>query len=358
MKHNTNLIKKRCLQIVVATIFALPLKTYAQEEEKVESSPLEISGSADVYYTYDFSGKDNIPTSFADNRNSLSIGMLDVAITKSFKNVSFMAEFSFGPRSFKSIPIFDPDGDGNGPMIGIQNLYISYAVTEKLALTAGYMGTFVGYEVISPAGNFNYSTSYLFTNGPFQNAGIKADYAFSDRFAVMVGLFNDWNVYTDTNGMSDIGAQVFLSPAKDWDMYLNFVMGPESGTILDLTTGYQMTDAFYLGLNAADYTYASSIEGGYNGVALYPQYALNDIFAIGLRTEYFTIKEGKDESGLITQAAGDVFSTTITGNFKVGGFTFIPEVRIDSSGDLGFLNKDSNPSTNASQVTFAAVYAF
>ncbi len=356
MNDKTKVIKKKCLQIIMVIIFTLPLTSLAQNEEK--NSSLEVTGSADVYFTYDFSEQDNIPTSFADNRNSLSIGMLDVALAKSFKDVSFMAEFSFGPRSFKSIPIFDPDGDGNGPMVGIQNLFLSYAITEKLSLTAGYMGTFVGYEVISPAGNFNYSTSYLFSAGPFQNAGIKADYSFTDRFSVMIGLFNDWNIYTDTDGMSDIGAQVFLSPVKGWDMYLNFVTGPNSGTILDLTTGYQITEAFYLGLNAADYTYANSIEGGYNGLALYPQYALSDVFSIGLRTEYFVIKEGKDESGAITQANGDVFSTTITGNFKMGGFTFIPELRLDSSNDLSFINKDSNPATNASQLTFAAVYAF
>lgn len=357
MNDKTNLIKKRCLQIVITTIFMLPLKSFAQNEEK-ESSPLEISGSADIYYTYDFSGQDNIPTSFADDRNSVSIGMLDIALSKSFDNVSFMGEFSFGPRSFKSTPFFDPDGDGTGPMVNIQNLYMSYDITDKLSLTAGYMGTFVGYELISPAGNFNYSTSYLFSAGPFQNAGMKADYTFSDKLAVMIGLFNDWNVYSDSDGVSDIGAQVFVSPVKEWDVFVNFVMGPNSGTVLDLTTGYQITDAFYLGLNAADYTYTNSIEGGYNGLALYPQYSVNDIFSIGLRTEYFTVKEGKDESGAITQPAGDVFSTTITGNFKLGGFTFIPEVRIDSSEDLGFIKKDSNAAKNATQLTFAAVYAF
>ncbi len=355
MKHKTNLIKKRCLQIFMVIIFALPLKTFAQEKE---TSPLEISGSADVYYTYDFSGEDNISTSFADDRNSVSIGMLDVALAKSFDKVSFLGEFSFGPRSFKSTPFFDPDGDGSGPMVNIQNLSISYAITEKLSLTAGYMGTFVGYELISPAGNFNYSTSYLFSAGPFQNAGLKADYSFSDKFGVMLGLFNDWNVYSDSDGVSDIGAQVFFSPIKGWDMYINFVKGPSSGTIIDLTTGYQITDAFYLGLNAADYTYATNNDGGYNGVALYPQYALNDVFSVGLRTEYFTIKEATDESGAVTQASGDVFSTTLTGNFKYGGFTFIPEVRLDSSSDLGFIDKDSNAASSASQVTFAAVYAF
>jgi hypothetical protein len=42
--------------------------------------------------------------------------------------------------------------------------------------------------------NFHYSTSYLFTNGPFQNAGVKANYAISDKVGIMVGAFNDaWN---------------------------------------------------------------------------------------------------------------------------------------------------------------------
>jgi hypothetical protein len=58
------------------------------------------------------------------------------------------------------------------------------------------MATFVGYEVISPVGNFNYSTSYLFSAGPFQNAGLKATYAFSDKVSLMAGIFNDtWNSY-------------------------------------------------------------------------------------------------------------------------------------------------------------------
>lgn len=347
---------KNFLPVVMLTFFGLTYSAIAQDTE--QEAPLEISGSVDTYFTADFSGQDNIPTSFADNREAMSIGMLDIALSKSFENVSFTGEFSFGPRSFKSIPTFDPDGDGEGPQIFIQNLYVSYGLTDKLTLTAGYMGTFVGYEVISPAGNFNYSTSYLFTSGPFQNAGIKADYAFSDRFAVMVGMFNDWNVYADADGMKDIGAQIYFAPVDGWDVYLNFVNGKSSGNIFDITTGYQVSDKFYLGLNAADFTYDNSNDGGYTGVALYPQVALTDAFSLGLRTEFFGIKETKDESGTILTEKGGVSSYTLTANYKVGGFTFIPEVRLDSSDDLGFLDKNGEAASKAAQVTFAAVYAF
>lgn len=360
MNQNKSKMKTR-FTLTIFCLFFLVNISVAQESESTTdqiSSPLEISGSADIYYTYDFAGQDNIPTSFADNRNTLAIGMLDVALSKTFKKASFVGEFSFGPRSFKSIPTFDPDGDGQGSNIWLQNLYLSYAFTDKLSVTAGYMGTFVGYEVISPAGNFNYSTSYLFTSGPFQNAGIKLDYAFTDRFAIMVGLFNDWNVYTDSNGMSDIGAQIFVVPVEGWDVYLNLVSGFTSGTIFDITTGWQITEAFYLGLNAADYTYASKNDGGYSGVALYPQLAFNDFFSLGLRGEFFSVKEATDESGAVVSESGSVFSTTLSANVSVGGFTFIPEFRLDSSDDLGFLNKDNTATSGASQVTLAAVYAF
>lgn len=352
---------KTRITLTIFSIFLLTQLTFAQEEQASTdpiTAPLEISGSVDTYYTYDFSGNNNIVTSFADNRNTLAIGMLDVSLSKSFKNVSFIGELSFGPRSFKSIPVFDPDGNGQGPNIWIQNLSVSYAFTDKLSLTAGYMGTFVGYEVISPTGNFNYSTSYLFTNGPFQNAGVKLDYAFTDHLAVMIGLFNDWNVYADSNGMSDIGAQVYVAPVEGWDIYLNFVDGYSTGTVFDLTTGFQVTDGFYLGLNAADFSFANKRLGGYRGVALYPQYAITASLTLGLRGEFFAVKEVKDESGTMISAASTVFSTTLSANYKIGGFTFIPEIRLDSSENMGFIDSNAQATGEASQITFAAVYAF
>ncbi len=91
------------------------------------------------------------------------------------------------------------------------------------------MATFVGYEVISPVGIFNYSTSYLFTNGPFQNAGVKATYAFSDKVSLMAGIFNDsWNVYQSGGRVNTFGAQLMVAPVKGLTAYLNLVTGPAS----------------------------------------------------------------------------------------------------------------------------------
>lgn len=337
----------------VIFILALALTgsmTFAQD------TPLEISGSADVYYKYDFSKTANIPTSFATDQNSVSLGMIDIALKKTTGKTSFVGEVSFGPRGqYQSIPNSDGTYDESGAnSFHIQNLYATYKATDKLSFTAGYMGTFVGYEVISPLANFHYSTSYLFTNGPFQNAGVKANYAISDKVGIMVGAFNDtWNNYkaNSIKGLSTIGAQLSLMPSEKVSAYLNFMDGSESGTIIDLTANFQLTEKFKLGLNAADFNHGNASSYDYTGVALYPSYAVNDNFGLGLRAEYFDFKNlyGGDSS---------VTAFTLSANLKAGGLTVIPEFRLDSGKDEIFVDSDLAPTKSASQVSVALVYGF
>ena len=326
---------------VIAILTVVLTSTFAF----AQNTPLEISGSADAYWKYDFAKTANIPTSFATDHNSVSLGMIDVVLKKKTGKTSFVGEVSFGPRGAgQSIP------DVDGQSFHIQNLYATYAASEKLSLTAGYMGTFIGYEVISPLANFHYSTSYLFTTGPFQNAGIKANYAVSSKVGLMVGLFNDqWNTYKATPefGLNAFGAQLTLTPADGFTAYFNLLSGSESGTIVDLTAAYQITPKFKLGLNAADYSGVES-GSGYSGLALYPSVAISDTFGLGLRAESFKSKT-TDTS---------VTAFTFSANLKSGGLTFIPEIRLDSASEKEFYSSNGNPTKSASQVALAMVYGF
>ena len=314
-----------------------------------QDTPLEISGSADVYYKYDFAKKENIGTSFATDQNSVSLGMLDIMLKKTTGKASFVGEVSFGPRGQYQSLLNGDGADDNS--FHIQNLYATYAATEKLSFTAGFMGTFIGYEVISPVANFHYSTSYLFTNGPFQNAGVKANYVISDKVGVMVGAFNDtWNMYKadPIKGLNAFGAQLSFTPADGVSVYLNFMDGSVSGTIVDVTASFQLTDKFKLGLNAADFTNDTKV--GYTGVALYPAVDVNDKFSLGLRGEYFKFKEGSGDDS--------VTALTFSANLKAGGLTFIPEFRLDSGSDEIFEKTNGDPTKSASQFALAMVYGF
>jgi len=343
-------------------LVAFPL--LAQEEEE---SKLVISGSVDTYYKYDFSGQANIGTSFGEDHNSLSIGMLDLAFEKSSGKASFKGEIAFGPRNAGSAgpaPLLGTIGEGEGAIDvaafapRIQNLYVSYALTEKLTITGGYMGTFVGYEIISPTGNFNYSTSYLFTNGPFQNAGVKLDVALTEKIGLMVGAFNPWNVYTADPeiGPTSIGAQLSLSLVDGWDAYFNFITGKADGTEMDLTTTYQINDALMVGLNAANYNNGADTATSFAGAALYLNYAVTSAAAIGLRYEYFSVDGPGNALGL--NESGNVQAITLSGNIGGGDLIFIPEIRFDVGSTELFLDSSGAPSPTAGQVLLGAVYAF
>jgi hypothetical protein len=350
-------MKKFLLLLLTVSASSFALK--AQDTIKVTSdAPLVISGSVDAYYKYDFSGHNNIPTSFASDQNSFSIGMFDLGVKKKVGAASFVGEVSFGPRSDQSIPAAGTH---------IQNLYVSYDVTSSFNLTMGYMSTFIGYEVIPPTGNFNYSTSYLFSAGPFQNAGLKATFTFSPSASLMVGAFNDqWNVYTSGGRINTLGAQLMLVPVKNWTAYLNLATGPVSGTLFDLTTTYQITNAFKLGLNGA--TKSGNGVPNYQGIAIYPQLAVSKAVTFGVREEYFKVKAGQTGGVPVAPisyvgitSGNSVMGTTITANIKSGPLTFIPEVRFDNTKNLdSFTDSNSPPKAtkSATQFLFAAVYAF
>jgi hypothetical protein len=370
-------MKTKLLLFLVAIAFVsfsarasvtLPVDT-GKAAAVVPDPPLVFSGSVDTYYKYDFSGKPNIPTSFANEQNSFSIGMIDLGLKKKVGKASFVGELSFGPRGqSQSIPNASQGlvTINNSTVTGtayssyhIQNLYVSYDLTDKLNVTMGYMSTFIGYEVISPTGNFNYSTSYLFTNGPFQNAGFKATYAFSDKVSLMAGVFNDyWNVYQSNGKINTFGAQLMVVPVKNWTAYLNLATGPQSGTEIDLTTNYQITDAFKLGLNAADFSVPTGFTGGFSGVALYPQLALSKVVTLGLRGEYFQTKAGNFfTAGPLPGQS--VMSYTLTANIKAGPLTLMPELRLDNSSKNNIFVDNNNAFTStASQFVLAAVFAF
>ena len=78
--------------ILILTLILTLNTTFAQDTPK--STPLEISGSGDLYYKYDFSKNENIKTSFATDYNSISLGMLNLALKKSTGKASFVRELS------------------------------------------------------------------------------------------------------------------------------------------------------------------------------------------------------------------------------------------------------------------------
>ncbi len=325
--------------------FAAALVTFnaafAQEEEPTFS----VSGSIDTYARYNFSDEQlQAPgTSFAQ-LPGFSLGMANVILSYEGEKVGFVADFVYGPRGTEAV--FGSAGSSNI----INQLYVYMNVSESLTLTMGNFNTFLGYEVISPVGNFNYSTSYMFSYGPFSHTGIKADYAINDDWSLMLGLMNP----TDMTEFNFLDEYMFGAQLGFYGQYLNLLTGM-GYTQIDYTGGFDLSDSFFLGINATSASVADS-DAGFSGIALYPQLAVSDTFSIGLRGELFS--ETEDFTGVFGATEADNFSLTITGSAEVGGLTIKPEFRVDSASEEIFLGSELAPSTSLASFLVAAIYAF
>ncbi|ASV29148.1 outer membrane beta-barrel protein [Maribacter cobaltidurans] len=329
----------------------------AQEEES--ASKFTLSGSIDAYYRTTFKdGGDATtatPTSFA-NQTGFALGMANLIGTYEMEKTGVVVDLVFGPRGTEAT-------FNNDVLNGIINqAYAYWNVSDKTTLTIGRFNTWVGYEVIAPAANFNYSVSYLFSNGPFSHLGAKADFAFSDDVSLMLAITNPW----DTNDISGSGVYAVGGQLGVYGQYLNLYYdggSPTAGGLgfeIDYTGGFDITDSFFFGINAAYNTNSNADDGnggtttaGFYGAAIYPQVTTSESFAIGLRGEYFaTTQDGFDDV--------PVTALTLTGSFTKENLIIKPEIRLDSFGKDNEPFFDSNGGTTNSLSSFAlaAIYSF
>ncbi|AXT54147.1 porin [Aquimarina sp. BL5] len=373
-KTVTKLFKKACL-------FSLALISFTsiaqEEEEKKWFDNFSINGSVDGYFRYNFGAQNDnstAPTTSFANQSGFALGMANVILGYEGEKVGFVADLVYGQRgtdaTFNS-GVFDAAGNRTGDATAniINQLYAYWNVTENFKLTFGNFNTYLGYEVISPTGNFNYSTSYMFSYGPFSHTGLKADFAINDNWSAMVAVMNPTD-YTENNPFDTyiFGAQIGYS-ADNGSAYLNFRYGNEGepGEVgptfqADLTTGWDLAEKFYLGVNATYLTtedQGDADASGFYGVALYPQFKVDEKFTLGLRGEYFA--EFEDGAGaLVTDADSDgsVIAATLTGSYDIGNLTLKPELRLDSASEDTFPDNDGDFKKSLSSFVLGAIYKF
>lgn len=351
---STNYVKYYLL--FVLTLLSVHL--FSQDKEELESNKLSITGSVDAYYRVNLSGDNGFddasglpnaaPGSSFANLPGFALGMANAIISYEGEKVGFVADLVFGPRGTDAIfasPIYSATGNI------VNQLYVYWTVHESVKLTFGNFNTFLGYEVISPTANFNYSTSYLFSYGPFSHTGLKLDIALSDKLSLMLAAMNP----TDQTELNPTGKYAFGAQLGYNGQYIN-VLTDDGAYEIDFTGGINLSDKLFLGINAALYDNNGL---GFAGVALYPQYITSDYFSIGLRGEYFS--EKGDYGGIGTGVEdSNIFALTLTGSVQIGGLTIKQELRLDSSSDqsLNFLDNDLQPQKNLSSFVLAAIYAF
>ena len=237
---NTKYIKY--LLLLAVMIGSAQLSAQDDEEESSWTDGFTLSGSVDAYYRMNFNGLNKVvldengdaiafptaPGSSFANDTGFAIGMANAVLSYEHGSVGAVADLVFGPRGEDAV--FNSFGS---PAI-VNQLYVYWNVSDKVTLTFGNFNTFLGYEVISPVANFNYSTSYMFSYGPFSHTGLKADFDLGNDVSLMLAVLNptDWTEF-DPFGTPSFGAQLGFS-----GQYLNLLYGKQGFTeFFDTTTG-------------------------------------------------------------------------------------------------------------------------
>ncbi len=338
--------------LFLLALLLMATATFAQEEETTEVKKFSLSGTVDAYYRANLNSANSganysAPGSSFANLPGFALGMANVIASYEGEDVGFVADLVFGPRGTDAIfasPLYSATGNI------VNQLYVYWNVSDKVTLTFGNFNTFLGYEVISPAGNFNYSTSYLFSYGPFSHTGLKADFDLGSDWSLMLAVMNPTDITEfNPNGKYAYGAQLGYS-----GQYLNLI-SDDGNFEIDYTGGFDLSEDFYLGINAAYFDGAD--DTGFAGGALYPQYKTSETFTLGLRGEYF-VETG--DFGAIGTGLEDssVLALTLTGSATIGDLMIKPELRLDNASDDAFLDTDGASMKSLSSFVLAAVYSF
>ncbi|MDZ7897912.1 MAG: porin [Arcicella sp.] len=370
----------------LTTAFSLLLGFSAFSQEKTEDKgKFTFSGYVDSYYMANFNNPRNMSNTGAsktarafDQRTGFSLGLVQTKIGYATSKSDVVVDLVFGPNADlgnygNAVSVL---GNGSaGTSLAIKQAYFNWKATDKLTFTAGQFGTHIGYEVIDAPVNYHYSLSNLFNNGPFYHVGVKAAYAVSDKFALMGGIVNGVDQLYSNNDKPGLIAQVFVQPVSGWNVYVNGITAnrnakdPATGTtsagtynLLDLTTTYQITEKFLLGLNAATgiQNYATGDGKSWGGFAVYPKYDFSSTFSLGARYESFS---NTNAVTALIDANGNgvsVNSITITPSITVADSHLIlkPELRIDTYDKNFFVDGDGKDQKSQATLGLAMIYKF
>jgi hypothetical protein len=351
---------KKISSLVLIMLLSHVMFSQDADSTKKKSASFAITGSVDAYYRYNFNNPKsfpyNSPTSFTHSSNSFELGMASLRVDHSFGKVGATIDLGFGTRAEEFAY-----NDAN-TRFALKQLYITYAASSAVKFTLGTWATHVGYEMLDPYLNRNYSMSYMFTNGPFSHTGLKADISLGGKNALMLGISNPTDYRTSPAMPKSFIAQ-FSTGSKDDKLkaYFNFVAGKQSDTKKliqgDIVATYSFTSQFSLALNGTLQSVQLADSNGifktsdWLGAALYLNYDPIKWFGLTVRGEYIADKD--EYLGL-----KNVFAATLSANFKIDNLIIMPEFRLDNAGNAVFYKNATESTQSTGSFVLAACYHF
>jgi Putative beta-barrel porin-2, OmpL-like. bbp2 len=280
---------------------------------------------------------------------------VNLSVEKNWKKLAAKLDMAAGPRTQE---LYTNTTDIES-LASIKQAYISYFASKKLTLRFGALTSHFGFEYTEPFDNYVYTNSLVFTFIPAFYTGLKAEYNLTDKWQIMLGIFNDSNVKIDRNKGKHIGSKIAYTSDK-FSFTTDFIAGKEgdSTAILmqDMYVNYAISEKFAIGsvFHWMSNHPKTEKNSRWFGTGFYAKYQVNTPFSLGFRGERLN-----DSDAYYFGETGDkIWSWTFAGQYQIGRFKIEPEIRYDLSNKAIFSHATKGFVKNEPSFLLAGLFRF
>ena len=252
--------------------------------------------------------------------------------------------------------------NGGDSEFNVTQAFVQYA-KGPLTVIGGRFLTLAGAESENPTLNTNFSRSLVYFAEPITHTGLRATYAATDTFSVIVGINDGWNTTSTSYGSKTGEFALLYTPNKVASITAQAYVGKDPGynatrALVDIVATYNATASLSFVLN---YDWGEQEQQpalgtdlpnlDWNALAGYVNYAFNSQWRVSLRGEFLD-----DQGGFVTNTPQKIEEGTVTvGYSPVKSFELRLEGRYDTSNKATFVYKTSDSETfDTHQTGFAA----
>ncbi len=330
-----------------------------------------IHGFVDGYYSWNGNApgthENFVPgtgtTAKGANQFNLNLGAIEIVRVP--KSVGFHLSFVAG-NGTDVVHSAEPQGAGVGHDVyrSIYQASLSYnlALGRGLLIEGGIYPSHIGFEGFYSKDNWNYTRGWLGEFSPYYQTGVKASYAWSDRWSGQLHILNGWQIIGENNNAKSVGTQLAYS-SNNLSASFNTFLGPELArdnkhlrSFGDLVATWKSTPRLSIGasLDRGRQALPDAIAANWLGIGAWGRYAIDPRRAAALRVERF-----HDPHNGISGTAQTLTEVTLTWEVRpVENLILKVEARRDHSTAAVFGKGADGMSPDETLLAFGAVATF